>query len=227
MKLKTLFLVVIVCGCFTQNIKAQGNAHYLDSLDAASEKLRKFPDNIDLRLKKASWNMMLQQWEYAQKEYDAILKRDSNNVAALYYRAYTYEKLHRYKYARRDYETMLKIVPGNFNGMLGLALLCQKDMHYTEAMNLINQLIQLHPDSAVAYAARGGMELERNMLELAEYDYGEAMKRAPEDTDFILNRANVRLKLGRRREAKEDLDLAVKKGVPRPALAEWYSLCKE
>ena len=196
-----------------------------DSLEAATKLCLKFPDDNDLRLKKASWNILLEQWAYAQKEYDIILSREPANVAALYYRAFTNEKLNRYNFARKDYETMLKIVPGNFNGQLGLALLNQKDMHYTEAMDMINSLVEQYPDSAVAYAARAGMEAERNMLELAEYDYTEAISREPSNTDYILNRFDVRLRLGKKKEARDDLELAVKAGIPRPALADYFARC--
>ncbi len=208
-------------------VSGQTYSEMLDSLEEAQAMVRKFPDNIDLRLKKATWNIYLEQWNYAKEEYDRVLSRDPKNVAALYYRAFVNEKLHRYKYAKKDYKTMLRIVPGNFNGLLGLALVEQKDWHYTEAMNLINRVVQLYPDSAVAYAARAGIELERGMLELAEFDFTEAMRLAPANTDYIISRADVRLRMKDKRKAREDLDLAVAKGVPRPSLSELYARCKE
>ena len=222
MRLKP-FIVLLFLLFILSEVYGQTYEEMKDSLEAATKLCEKFPDDNDLRLKKASWNIMLEQWSYAQREYDIVLSRDPSNVAALYYRAFTNEKQKRYKYARQDYERMLKIVPGNFNGQLGLALLNQTDMHYTEAMDMINLLVQQYPDSAVAYAARAGMEQERGMLELAEYDYGEAMRLSPDNTDYILNRVDVRLQLGRRNEAREDLELAVKKGIPRPALDELFA----
>ena len=224
MKRITILIFVLFATTFTH---AQSYEQMCDSLEYATNMLRKYPENIDLRLRKASWNIMLEQWEYAQEEYDRILFKDSTNVAALYYRAYTNEKLHRYKFARKDYENLLRIVPGNFNGLLGLALLNQKDMHYTEAMNNINQLVQLYPDSAVCYAARAGMEVERKMYELADYDFTEAIKRDKHNSDYYISRADVRITLGNVKQAREDLDMAVKLGIPRPALAEMYARCKE
>ena len=207
--------------------KAQTYNDLRDSLEVASAQLRKFPDNINLRLNKASWNMLLEQWDYAKEEYDKVLERDPKNVAALYYRAYVYEKQHKYKFARKDYETMLSIVPNNFNGQLGLALLCQKDMRSSEAMDRLNILIEQYPDSAVAYAARAGIEAERGMNEVAEYDFSEAMRLDPSNSDYILNRADIRIKMGKKKQAREDLDRAVQMGVPRPALNEMYARCKE
>lgn len=219
--------LLIIALVFATGAEAQSYADLRDSLEVAVSQLRRFPNNINLRLNKASWNMLLEQWDYAKEEYDWILERDPKNVAALYYRAYIYEKQHKYKFARKDYETMLSIVPDHFNGQLGFALLCQKDMRYSEAMDRINILIEQYPDSAVAYAARAGLEAERGLNEVAEYDFSEAMRLDPSCSDYILNRADIRLKMGRKKEAREDLDRAVLAGVPRPALSEMYARCKE
>ena len=224
--LRKVWLFMALFGSFLVT-DAQTYDDLRDSLEVASDKVRKFPDNIGLRLNKASWNMLLEQWDYAKKEYDWVLERDPQNVAALYYRAYVFEKQHRYKFARKDYETMLSIVPGNFNGQLGLALLCQKDMRPSEAMDRLNILIQQYPDSAVAYAARAGLEAERGQNEVAEYDFSEAMRLDPSNSDYILNRADIRIKMGKKKQAREDLDRAVLAGVPRPALNEMYARCRE
>lgn len=206
---------------------AQSYEQMRDSLEEAADMVRKFPENIDLRLRKASWNMLLQQWEYAKSEYDEVLKRDSANVAALYYRAYTQERMHKYAFARRDYERMLKIVPGNFNGQLGLALLNQKDMRYTEAMNMANHLVEQYPDNAVAYAARAGMEMERGMLDVALFDFSKAITLEPDNTDYLISRADLLIRMGRKKEARQDLDSAVRKGIPKPSLIDLYNRCRE
>ena len=219
--------LLVMALAFTLGAEAQSYDDLRDSLEVAVSQLRKFPNNINLRLNKASWNMLLEQWDYAKEEYDWILERDPKNVAALYYRAYIFEKQHKYKFARKDYETMLSIVPDHFNGQLGFALLCQKDMRYSEAMDRINILIEQYPDSAVAYAARAGLEVERGLYEVAEYDFSEAMRLDPSCSDYILNRADIRLKMGKKKEAREDLDRAVQAGVPRPALSEMYARCRE
>ena len=90
------------------------------------------------------------------------------NPAALYFRAFTNTKLGRYKFARLDYTNLLTIVPGHFEALLGLALLNDLDNRKTEAMDQANMLVEQFPDSAVAYAARAGMELERKQYLLAE-----------------------------------------------------------
>lgn len=153
------------------NTTAQTRSDLRDSLSAAVQVLAFHPDSLELRMKKAAWNIELEQWRYAQEEYDFVLKCDERNIAALFYRAYVNERQGRYKFARLDYETLLRIVPGHFEAMLGLALLNQKDNRPTEALNQINILVAQHPNNAVAYAARGGIELERKMYTPAEYDF--------------------------------------------------------
>ena len=223
--MRRLFIIAAIVCMAAAN--AQTYEQMRDSLEEAADMVRKFPENIDLRLRKASWNMLLEQWEYAKAEYDEVLKRDTTNVAALYYRAYTYERLHRYAFARRDYEKMLKVVPGDFNGQLGLALLNQKDMRYTEAMNMANHLVEQYPDNALAYAARAGMEMEREMLDVALYDFSKAIQLDPENTDYLISRADLLIRMGRKKEARQDLDKAVSKGIPKPSLADLYNRCRE
>ena len=129
-------------------------------------------------------------------------------------------------FARLDYENLLKRVPGNFEAQLGLALLNEKDHHYTEAFNQINRLIDQFPNNPIAYAARAGIEKERKMYELAEYDYGEAIKRDITNIDYILNRSDVRYLLSDYVGAREDLDRVVNLGISRANLQKYYNRLK-
>lgn len=213
----SLLFLFLPCVSYAQSMQA-----LKDSLKEATDELAYHPDSIDLRIKKVAWNIQLEQWNYAKDDLDKVLFLDNQNVAGLYYRAFVNTKLGRYKFARLDYQNLLTLVPGNFNGLLGLALLNQKDKHYTEALDEINRLVSQYPDSAVAYAARGGIERERGFLELALEDYTQAMKREPRNHDFILNRIDLLIRLKRKKEAKDELDRLVKMGVNRGELMELY-----
>ena len=198
-----------------------------DSLKLAMEQLSYHPDSVDLRLRKAAWNMQLGEWQYAKDEYDRVINHHPDNLAARYYRAYANTQLRRYNFARLDYETVLRVVPGNFDARLGLALLNQKDHHYTEAMDGVNMLVSTYPDSATAWAARAGIEKERDMKELAAYDYGEALRRQPDNRDWLLARADLLIALRRYNEARKDLDRLVALGVSRGQLRDMYRQAKE
>lgn len=220
-----LLIISSLCVCvhfYSLPMHAQDHQTLRSQLKEATEELSYYPDSVDLRLKKAALNLQLEQWQYAKDEYDQVLRSHPDNIAGLYYRAYANQQLGRYNFARLDYENLLKVVPGHFSAQLGLALLNQKDKHHTEAMNQINRLVNQFPDSAVAYAARAGMEQEQGMIELAVYDYTEALKRDADNADYLLNRVELWLKLGRKQRAKADLDRLVELGVPRPALKKWY-----
>ena len=191
-----------------------------DSLRAASDLLAYHPDSLDLRLRKAAWNLLLEQWDYAKTEYDYVIARDPSNLAARYYRAFANEKLKRYNFARLDYERVLTVVPGNFNAQLGLALLNQRDSHFTEALDQINRMVEQFPDSAVVYAARGGMEKERGMKELAVYDYREAIKLDPQCVDYRVALTDLLISLKRRDDALAELDSLERMGVGAYALQQ-------
>lgn len=193
-----------------------------DSLAKATDVLAYHPDSIDLRLKKAAWNIQLEQWQYAKDDLDKVLFLQNTNIAGLFYRAFVNEKLRRYNFARLDYQNLLVVVPGNFQAQLGLALLNEKDKHYTEAYDGINSLIEQYPDSAVAYAARGGMEKEKKQWELAEFDYAKAMQLDADNADYLLNHLDLLILLGRKSDALADIDRLLKLGYKPGQLQDFY-----
>lgn len=199
--------------------KSNTNQALRDSLAQATDILAYHPDSIDLRLKKAAWNIQLEQWSYAKDDLDKVLFLNNTNIAGLFFRAFVNEKMKRYNFARLDYQNLLVLVPGNFQAQLGLALLNEKDKHYTEAYDGINSLIEQYPDSALAYAARGGIEKERGRLELAEYDYAKAMELDAKNKDYVLNHVDLLITLGRKNEAYEDLKILMNLGVHSGELA--------
>jgi len=108
-----------------------------------------------------------------------------------------------------------------------LALLNEKDKHYTEAYDGINSLIEQYPDSAMAYAARGGMEKERGMLELAEFDYAKAMELDAGNEDFAFNHVDILIQLGRKDEAYRDLKKLLDAGCQPGRLQGFYARLKK
>lgn len=221
---KVLAIIFLSSASFV--VTAQTKEQLRDSLKAATELLSYHPDSTDLQLRKAGWNIQLEQWEYAKNEYDKILSREPYNLSALYYRAFVNERLHRFPFARLDYQAVLTIVPGHFEAQLGLALLNEKDGRHTEALDEINVLVEAHPDSALAYAARAGIEKEQHMLSLAEYDYAQASRIDKDNVDYRLNRIELLIALNRKDEALNQLDELTKRGVAYGKLILWYKKAK-
>ena len=201
---------------------AQSRQEWRDSLETLSASLKQDPDNIDLRLRKAEADIQLERWDYALAEYGRILRPDEKNLAALYFRAYVHERQKHYDLARVDYESFLAIQPLHLEARLGLAHILQKMGRRSDAMDVLNQIVQMFPDSADAYAARAAFETKYLQYELALYDWNEAIRLRPDNEGFVISKVDLLIRLKRKKEAREALDALVSKGTPRGMLKEWY-----
>ena len=224
--MKKVITIITLLFC-ALGVNAQSAKQWRDSLEILSKALDLNPSSIDLRLKKAAIEIELERYNYAIEEYSVVLKKDPRNLAALFYRAFSNEKLNRYKFARSDYEDFLRIAPMNFEARLGLALVNQRDKHFTEAFDQINMLVEQYPDSAVAYVARAGIEKERGAIDAAIFDWSEAIKRDNKNTDYYISRSDLFLIVGKRDDALRDLEQAIKLGANRSALRNMLQRCKK
>lgn len=220
-------ITILLLLCATLTAQAQQEMTLRDSLSLKIRQIEAYPDSLPLRFEKASINMQLEQWRYAQEEYTSILKLSPRNPEALYFRAFAYDKQGYYDFAAADYEQLSSILPGRLNVMLGLALIRDKQGRKTESMQLMNQIVQLFPDSTVAYLARGNMELDRGQNETAEYDFSIAVRLSPNDTDARLLHAEALLRLERRTEALDELKELCRQGVPAASLTEYFQRCRK
>lgn len=205
---------------------AQTRQQWRDSLETLNAKIGRDPSNLNLHLLKAEANINLEQWDYALAEYGKILHVDEKNLAALYFRAYVHMQQKHYDLARVDYESFLLIQPQHFEARLGLAHVLQKLGRKTETFDELNRLVQQFPDSADVYAARAAYETEQKQYEIALYDWDEAIRRKPLNSGYVVSKADVLLTLFRKDEARNELNAAIKRGVPRYALKEWLDRCK-
>lgn len=208
------------------SLPVSAQQEWRDSLKRVNQLIRLYPDSIDLRLKKAALNIELEQWDYAIDEYSRVLQRSPKNLAALYYRAYAHNTMRHYDLAKVDYETFLSLVPKHFEAQLGLAMVKKRLGRWLDATDELNKLVQLFPDSALAWAARAGFETEREQYDLALYDWDEALKRHPGNVDFTVSKIDILITLKRFDEAWLLLEQLMKQGVPRAALKEWIDQCK-
>jgi tetratricopeptide (TPR) repeat protein len=168
----------------------------------------------------------LKQWQYAVDEYAQILQKEPHNPAALFYRAYANTHLRHFDLAKNDLNDLLIVVPNHFEARLSLAIVLQQLGRKQEALDQLNQTIQMHADSAVAYAARANVERQMKLDDAALYDWQRAEQLAPRDPTYVASHVDLLLVLERRKEARRVLDEAVKRGIPRGLLWEWYTKCK-
>ena len=223
---KLVFLVLLVAGPICPAAEAQTPKQWRDSVSVLIAQLDKQPDNIDLRLKKAEANINLSQYDYAADEYSKVLRLDERNLAALYFRAYCHTQLRHYDMARADYDAFLAIQPEHLEAQLGLAHVLQLLNRRADAVDQLNRCVQMFPDSADAYAARAAYETELGQYDAAIYDWDEALRLKPQNASLTVSKVDALLRQGNREKARQTLDMAVKRGVPRAALKEWYDKCK-
>jgi len=207
-------------------VQAQNTPNWRDSLNAINKQIAQSSWSTDLHLRKAAVNMELKQWQYAVDEYALILQREPRNPAALFYRAYANTHLRRFDLSRNDLNDLLAIVPTHFEARLSLSVVLQQLGRKQEALDMLNQTIQLHADSAVAYAARANLERDMKQDEVALYDWQRAEQLSPRDVTYVVSHVDLLLVLGRNKEALRVLDAAVKRGIARGMLTEWYGKAK-
>ena len=126
----------------TIGIQAQSNQQWRDSLNAINQLIARSPYSTSLHLRKAAFNLELQQWEFAVDEYKTVLRHDEQNLTALYYRAYAYLHLRRYDLAKNDYNDILLVKPTNLEARLGLAYVYQLMGKRQDALDLLSIVVE-------------------------------------------------------------------------------------
>ena len=92
-----------------------------------------------------------------------------------------------------------------------------------DSLAAATNVLAYHPDSATAFAARGGMEREKNQLELAEYDYAKAMQLDAQNSDYVINHLDLLILLDRKNEAYDDIGRLQKMGFKSGQLQDFYA----
>ena len=224
--MKKLILLLIAVST-AQTTTAQTAQQWRDSLTVLNRMIDREPRSTDLRLRKAAVNIQLGQWDYAIDEYGKVLMIEPDNPAALYYRAYCLTNQRQYAMARSDYEAFLRKVPTHMEARLGLATVYARMGRVTDARDQYNQMVEMFRDSVVCYVARAVFETSQQQYDVALYDWDEAISRQPQNVDYVASKVDLLLKLERRKEALEELEKALQRGVPRGVLKEWIDKCQK
>lgn len=230
--------------CFHQAIKAsptsRQNAMLLANLGAVQRRrgkmreaiesytsaLERAPLTITILMDRATAYMALGNDDKAYTDLCNVLDKKTDHAEALYYRAFIYTNRREYAAARSDYKRLLALDPTHENGLLGLALLDQRDGRLQAAEQQLSQLIDRYPDNATYWQARANVLIEQKLYDLALLDLETAITLQPTDAYLYVARAELYLKMKRRAAAKQDLDNAAALGLSRVALGELYKQCE-
>ena len=220
-------LFVLSVAMMQQTAYAQSNQEWRDSLNIINQQIAQSPYSADLHMRKAAINLELQQWEFAVDEYKTVLQHDENNLTALFYRAYAYTHLRRYDLAKNDYNDILFNEPTHMEARIGLSYVYQLMGKRNDALDLLNIVVEQYPDSVAGYVARASLETEMNQYESALYDWEEAIKLNPENTDYQLSYIDVLIRMERYDAARRELNKLASRGVSQGVLREYYKRLKK
>lgn len=159
-------------------------------------------------------------------DFTSILNEKPDHEQALLGRAYLRMQQNMFPEARLDFESLLLNYPQNKHGELGMAILCQKQERFQESADRFARLIERFPSDPSLYEARGNMEREAKLYELALIDYEEAGRISKKDPIYTVMQALVYLDQNKKSSAKRMLDRAVRGGMSKASLEEYYSQCK-
>ena len=217
---RLLGLSLVFCHLSFSSALAQSSSAWRDSLAVLNKAITANPQSTDLRLRKAAVNIELEQWDYAIEEYGRVLGIDANNLPALYYRAFAHNHLRHYDMARADYERFLQLLPRHFEARLGLAMTMRRQGKTRDVTDELNRLVQMFPDSAVAYAVRADFEQEQAQYDLALYDWDEALRLANGRQEYQLGKYGVLWAMRRYDEARRLGEQLLEAGVPNATLKQ-------
>lgn len=227
---------------FSLSVSAQTQQEWRDSISVLSKMIDQNPKSLELRMRKAECNIMLEQWKYALDEYSNILDLYPTHIGALYFRAYVNQKLRRYSFARADYEQVLRYEPEHKSALTGLILTNVEEQRLQVAFDHSNHLVELYKDDAASYAVRAQVEEAMGGFSVAVDDITTAidmtgaklspnqrLSYADDYTQYVLQRIALYKKqmsqIKSKKSDKEFLDkiqadqaLLVSRGVPSRAV---------
>lgn len=192
-----------------------------DAVEQYTLSLNLRPRSVPTLLARAGVYMETGDERRAYTDYCDVLDLDKDNREALFFRAYINMEQRDYKAARVDYERLLLLDANHFNARLGLAVLNQKEGRLKEAGDQLATLITAHPREAALYAARADVEKDREAYDLALLDMEEAIRLQPDRAQYYVIRAGICVKLGKKKQARADLERAVELGVSRASLKDF------
>lgn len=198
----------------------------LDAIESYTLALNYSPLDVAILMSRATAYMALGNDDKAYIDLCNVLDKQTDHAEALYYRAFIYTNRREYTAARADYKRLLALQPDHENGLLGLALLDQREGRLQAAELQLTALVERYPGNATYLQARANVLIERRLYDLALIDLEGAIALQPSDAYLYVARAELYLKMKRRTAAKADLDKAVALGLPRISLGELYKQCE-
>lgn len=186
-----------------------------------TEIVKDYPNYFDARVARAEANLQLDHANEAIDDAQLVIEKPhfEGMTAAIqerarFVRAAARYQLRLYPEAHADLQTLMGDNPQNVNAQILDALTLQQMGQSKEALNRLNLIVSAHPDHADALSTRAQVEAELQLYALARADYDTLLRLYPNESGYLVERAKMLLRLGEKKAAKADLELAIKQGIP-------------
>ncbi len=183
--------------------------------------IKEYPNYYDARVARAEANLQLGYASEAAADAQLVLDSHAQDDVsasmferARFVRAASRYELRLYPDAHADLQTILRDSPQNENAQLLDALCLYQMGQPREALNRLNLIVSANPESIDALSTRANVETSLGMHALARADYDRLLSLQPNESAYYIERAKSLLQLGEKKLARNDLEQAIKLGVP-------------
>lgn len=198
---------------------ARGNN--VEAIKKLTDIIKTYPNYFDARLARAEAYLQLGRTNEAIDDAQQLLEKQhldgmTADIAerARFVRAAARYQLRLYTDAHADLQTIIGDNPQNVNAQILDALTLQQMGRPKEALNRLNLIVEAHPHHIDAISTRAAVEAELNLTAMARADYDTLIKLQPNESSYYIERAKMLIRLGEKKAARNDLDAAVRMGVP-------------
>ena len=210
---------------------ARGNN--VEAIKKLTDIIKTYPNYFDARLARAEAYLQLGRTNEAIDDAQQLLEKQhldgmTADIAerARFVRAAARYQLRLYTDAHADLQTIMGDNPQNVNAQILDALTLQQMGRPKEALNRLNLIVEAHPHHIDAISTRAAVEAELNLTAMARADYDTLIKLQPNESSYYIERAKMLIRLGEKKAARNDLDTAVKMGVPQGMVHLLYQQVK-
>lgn len=154
-----------------------------------------------MSLEKGIKNFEKQDFNTALRFLDEVIKKDSKNTKALYYRCVTNRRLNRLEESLKDVDLALFILPTNADLISEKAVTLLHLSRKEESLTLLNKAVLLDPENPYRYSSRAFVLDSLGKIDEAIKDYQRSIELDPEDAVAHNNLGMLQEKKGKMNEA--------------------------
>jgi tetratricopeptide (TPR) repeat protein len=198
-----------------------------EALEAYDKAVAMAPDDVGILANRATLKRKMKDLDGALADQNEVLRITPTNSNGYMERATTKGRMGDTAGEEADLVRAVEIDQKNFKAGVNLALLRKRAGRYEEALSDLNGIIERHPKEVIPYNNRADLIMTMGGdLQAALKDIEHALKLAPTYSNGYITRAEIRLAMGDKKKALEDLEQAVKLGEDQAEFQHLFDQCR-